>query len=81
MAVQPDRPNTSGLLIIAVTGAILTVVVAYIAAASWAVVKSRQAEAKALSRDLSERDELRAAQEQRLAGIEQAMAEVVAQRR
>ncbi len=77
MAIQPDRPDSPGLLTIAIAGSIITLVVAYCAAAAFNITMSRQSEAKSLARDVSEFTELRAAQEAGLAGLDEAMSQVV----
>lgn len=79
MAVQSDRPKSSSLLVVAVSGSLLTLVVAYLAAAAFQITSARQGEAKQLRRDLSELHDLRAAQAERLSGLDEAMRQVVAQ--
>ena len=77
MAVQPDRPNSSSLLTIAITGSILTLVVAVLAAAAYEVVVADQAQEKQLGRDVSEYTEMLYNQRQDLAGLEAAKARVL----
>lgn len=79
MAIQPDRPDSPGLLTIAVAGSIITLVVAYLAAAAYGITVQRQGDAKALARDVSEQTELRAAQTEALGGLDAAMEQVVSQ--
>ncbi len=77
MAVQPDRPNAFGLLTVAIAGSIITLVVAYLAAAAYNVTVDKQGAEKDQARDLSELHEILETQNQDLAGIEQAMKQVV----
>ncbi|MBC8328185.1 MAG: hypothetical protein ISR76_06490 [Planctomycetes bacterium] len=79
MTVQPDRPDSPGLLTIAVSGSIITLVVAYLAAAAFHITTQQQTEAKRLARDVSPVTELRAAQRADLSGIEAAMSRVVSE--